>query len=258
MTKQTTRNWYDKLQVLAMTNWKDLPIGEDMDDARFYLDVEHGNVVWIYHDECAPEDDTICQYELAIDDILYLLENFPDTPSEDDIDELFQKMEEYCTNHISVTPENNLHAMLEKVFSSDSNYIGNGRNANTLGELIGAINAEVQYEDAQATGYSDAFFVDKDAERVTWMYYNPDCNAGGQYVTNSLNFAEILQSGEKYDDPGAFFDYLGSIAYQTLEDIGTVEFEAEKNAFFQEPTLKDLTKETMMSLIKTAKGDKKE
>ena len=43
------------------------------------------------------------------------------------------------------------------------------------------------------TGYDDAFFIDRDNESVTWMYYNPDSNAGGQYVTNTLSFDEIQQ-----------------------------------------------------------------
>ena len=34
------------------------------------------------------------------------------------------------------------------------------------------------------TGYDDAFFIDLVNESVIWMYYNPDSNAGGQYVTN--------------------------------------------------------------------------
>ena len=44
------------------------------------------------------------------------------------------------------------------------------------------------------TGYDDAFFIDRDNESVTWMYYNPDSNAGGQYVTNTLSFDEIQQA----------------------------------------------------------------
>lgn len=254
MTKQTTRSWYDKLQVLAMTNLEKLPIGKELDDARFYLDAEHGNVVWIYHDKCASKEDTIRQYELAIDDILYLLESLPDAPSKEDVDKLFRKMEEYCTSSISATPGNSLYTELEQTFNSSINFIGNGRNAETLGTLLRDLNSAIQYEDAQMAEYSDAFFIDKDAEKVTWMYYNPDSNSGGQYVTNSISFSEILEAAEKHDNPEAFFDYLGSIAYQTIEDVGTVEFEAEKLAFLQEPNLKDATKDTMDSLIAIAKG----
>ena len=66
------------------------------------------------------------------------------------------------------------------------------------------------------TGYDDAFFIDRDNESVTWMYYNPDSNAGGQYVTNTLSFDEIQQVAREYDSAEDFFDYLGSIANQEL------------------------------------------
>ena len=71
------------------------------------------------------------------------------------------------------------------------------------------------------TGYDDAFFIDRDNESVTWMYYNPDSNAGGHYVTNMLSFDEIQQAAREYDSAEDFFDYLGSIANQELADVGT-------------------------------------
>lgn len=46
------------------------------------------------------------------------------------------------------------------------------------------------------TGYDDAFFIDRDNENVTWMYYNPDSNAGGQYVTSTLSFDEIKEAAK--------------------------------------------------------------
>ena len=52
------------------------------------------------------------------------------------------------------------------------------------------------------------------------MYYNPDSNAGGQYVTNTLSFDEIQQVAREYDSAEDFFDYLGSIANQELADVG--------------------------------------
>jgi hypothetical protein len=74
------------------------------------------------------------------------------------------------------------------------------------------------------TGYDDAFFIDRDNESVTWMYYNPDSNAGGQYVTNTLSFDEIQQAAREYDLAEDFFDYLGSIANQELADVGSEWF----------------------------------
>lgn len=84
------------------------------------------------------------------------------------------------------------------------------------------------------TGYDDAFFIDRDNESVTWMYYNPDSNAGGQYVTNTLSFDEIQQVAREYDSAEEFFDYLGSILGMTsFTEMGVQVFEDDDNeAFF--------------------------
>ena len=102
------------------------------------------------------------------------------------------------------------------------------------------------------TGYDDAFFIDRDNESVTWMYYNPDSNAGGQYVTNSLSFDEIKEAAKTHKSTDDFFDYLGSIADQTLADVGTEWFEEAENAFSQTPDYTECTPETMEALIETA------
>ena len=99
------------------------------------------------------------------------------------------------------------------------------------------------------TGYDDAFFLDRDNESVTWMYYNPDSNAGGQYVTNTLSFDEIQQAAREYDSAEDFFDYLGSIATQELADVGTEWFEDAEREFNEKPDLTDCTPATMEALI---------
>ena len=100
------------------------------------------------------------------------------------------------------------------------------------------------------TGYDDAFFIDRDNESVIWMYYNPDSNAGGQYVTNTLSFDEIQQAAREYDSTEDFFDYLGSIANQELADVGTEWFEDADREFHRAPDLTDCTSATMEALIK--------
>ena len=99
------------------------------------------------------------------------------------------------------------------------------------------------------TGYDDAFFIDRDNESVAWMYYNPDSNAGGQYVTNTLSFDEIQQAAREYDSAEDFFDYLGSIANQELADVGSEWFEDAESQFSQQPDFTDCTKATMQSLV---------
>ena len=102
------------------------------------------------------------------------------------------------------------------------------------------------------TGYDDAFFIDRDNENVTWMYYNPDSNAGGQYVTNELSFDEIREAAQSHKSADDFFDYLGSIADQTLADVGTEWFEEADNAFKQTPDLTGCTSATMEALLENA------
>ena len=102
------------------------------------------------------------------------------------------------------------------------------------------------------TGYDDAFFINRENESVTWMYYNPDSNAGGQYVTNTLSFDEIQQAAREYDSAEEFFDYLGSIANQELADVGTEWFEDAEREFHKTPDLTDCTSATMEALIENA------
>ena len=101
----------------------------------------------------------------------------------------------------------------------------------------------------QKTDYEDAFFINREQESVTWMYFNPDSSAGGQYVTNTLSFDEIRNAAQNYKSADEFFDYLGSVANQTLADIGTEWFEEADKAFRQTPDFTECTTETMESLI---------
>ena len=104
----------------------------------------------------------------------------------------------------------------------------------------------------QKTDYEDAFFINREQESVTWMYFNPDSNAGGQYVTNELSFDEIREAAQSHKSADDFFDYLGSIANQTLADVGTEWFEEADNAFKQTPDLTGCTSATMEALLENA------
>ena len=97
-------------------------------------------------------------------------------------------------------------------------------------------------------GYDDAFFINKENESITWIYFNPDSVSGGQYVTNMLSFDEIRKATQDHESADDFFDYLGSIANQTLADVGTEWFEEAENAFRQTPDLTNCSTETMEKL----------
>lgn len=107
------------------------------------------------------------------------------------------------------------------------------------------INAKAEPE----AEYEDAFFIDREQESVTWMYFNPDSNAGGQYVTNTLSFDEIREAAQSHKSADDFFDYLGSIANQTLSDVGTEWFEEVEKEFHTTPDFSDCSSATMEALI---------
>lgn len=96
--------------------------------------------------------------------------------------------------------------------------------------------------------YDDAFFINKENESITWIYFNPDSFSGGQYVTNMLSFDEIRKAAQDHKSAGDFFDYLGSIANQTIADVGTEWFVEAENAFRQTPNLTNCSTETMEKL----------
>lgn len=97
---------------------------------------------------------------------------------------------------------------------------------------------------APNTGYDDAFFVDR-SNRITWIYYNPDSTAGGQYVVNRISPEKILDAAQKGLSPEDFFDYLESVADQILADVGTNSFSWAEKQFRQKAYFRGLTAETM-------------
>ena len=121
-------------------------------------------------------------------------------------------------------------------------------------ENISENSTETEQNFALNTSYDDAFFLDDESQTVTWMYYNPDSNSGGQYVTNTLSYDDVIEAARQYEGAGDFFDYLGGIAKQELADVGTEWFAQAEEQFKQTPDFTDCTKATMESVTKRAKN----
>ena len=121
-------------------------------------------------------------------------------------------------------------------------------------ENISENSTETEQNFAPNTSYDDAFFLDDESQTVTWMYYNPDSNSGGQYVTNTLSYDDVIEAAMQYEGAGDFFDYLGGIAKQELADVGTEWFAQAEEQFKQTPDFTDCTKATMESVTKRAKN----
>lgn len=100
------------------------------------------------------------------------------------------------------------------------------------------------------TAYKDAFYVYPENDMVVWIYFNPDANAGGQYVSNYLKFDDIASAMENRDDADDFFDALSEYAEVELTDAGTPNFAiVDKDFKTKAPTLTDCTEATMQALI---------
>ena len=121
-------------------------------------------------------------------------------------------------------------------------------------ENISENSTETERNFAPNTSYNDAFFLDDESQTVTWMYYNPDSNSGGQYVTNTLSYDDVIEAARQYEGAGDFFDYLGGIAKQELADVGTEWFTQAEGQFKETPDFTDCTKATMESVTKRAKN----
>ncbi len=121
-------------------------------------------------------------------------------------------------------------------------------------ENISGNSTETEQNFAPNTSYDDAFFLDDESQTVTWMYYNPDSNSGGQYVTNTLSYDDVIETARQYESAGDFFDYLGSIAKQELADVGTEWFAQAEEQFKETPDFTDCTNATMESVTKRAKN----
>ena len=103
--------------------------------------------------------------------------------------------------------------------------------------------------------YTDAFFVNDGSNNVEWVYYNPDGNDGkGQFVNNLISYEDILKAAELHTDEKEFFEYLGSVAKQTLSDYGTKEYKDDYEYFHSAVDLTNCTKETMQALVEEAKS----
>ncbi|MBR3993763.1 MAG: hypothetical protein IKI97_00610, partial [Clostridia bacterium] len=120
-----------------------------------------------------------------------------------------------------------------------------------------------EYDDGHAAVadvlYDDAFYVDRDKEIVSWMYYNPDGNDGkGQFVTNSFHFEVILEAAQKHADFKDFFDYLGTVSQQEFADYGSEFFDGANEYFHEQPDYTECSLETMQALVEEAKEFEKE
>lgn len=99
----------------------------------------------------------------------------------------------------------------------------------------------------------DRFYINKPNKVVYWNYYNPDSNAGGQIVYNTVTFDQILES-ETFDST-AFFENLESAARQELLDVDQTRFkDAAEEILLGKADLLHRNKATMTALLTVSKS----
>lgn len=244
------------LSSLLAADWNSIREPYDYDDnARFFYDPQNQNgcgneFMWIYHDE---DTGLICRYELSGSDFIYLLDYLRNGPSEEGVDAFFLAAEESCAAHTAAEPKSELGERLEKMYQSKENRIGEGHTASTLKSLIFELAYSIHINDIEGVEWTDAFFIDDNAEEVIWIYYNPDSSAGGQFVENRITYRQVINAANNEVTDSGFFEYLENICSQFLIDIDSPEFEGEKIWFSSEPDAVGLYDDTMDKLIKTAK-----
>lgn len=123
------------LRFLKQVQQSNAPEPRNFDDARFFI--IQRTIVWIYHDDYAPVEDTVCRFEISIKGFIDILVKFL---GNDDIQGVFDAMEENKqTSFLAVTETHPLHQKFEKIYRETAGFIADSRSKNTLCKLIVAI-----------------------------------------------------------------------------------------------------------------------
>lgn len=108
-------------------------------------------------------------------------------------------------------------------------------------------------------GNDDYYFHHPDSEMFEAIYYNPDADAGGQFVVMQLSYRLIMDAAEHTDSQMDFYEYLDSCAVIELVDLGTLEFDAILNSYADpHPDFIGRTEENMKQLIMISQAATKE
>ena len=107
-------------------------------------------------------------------------------------------------------------------------------------------------------------FLDSTREELYWIYYNPDSDAGGQLVTNTLSFSVFKEAYEDFVSNGgdftdkeqrdAFIDSISEMADCELADARTPFFAEATATFDTEPDYTGFTAENLSTINREIEG----
>ena len=127
--------------------------------------------------------------------------------------------------------------------------------------LVEVSSAEERTESPNTTpiGDDDHYFNRPDRQMFEAVYYNPDANAGGQFVVMQLPYELIQEARDKSGTTEEFFEFLDAAAYTELIDLGTPEYGEFLNEYADpHPDRTGRTDETMQTLISEAESNLQE
>ena len=101
---------------------------------------------------------------------------------------------------------------------------------------------------------TDAFFIHPFGT-VAWIRYNTDCEADEQFIYNVVGIGDIESAADTCHTTDAFFNYLESVARQSVYDSGTNDFDSTEEEFMESPDFTGLTEDTMNVLIEVMRKD---
>lgn len=195
------------------------------------------------------------EYELDVELRSYLSEHEFNESQENVIRDIFWK-EQSISGIFGEIDESFLPGEIEKLYSMILAMREDGdtdKGMKKIKDFLDYHYSHIQYNNDRAfekqADYTDAIFVDNENQRVRWMYFNPDSDSGGQYVTNEITYKELLLANEFTTTPEEFFDYLSQTAEQYLSDVGTDNFKEAQAEFYSVPTFTNCSEDTVKKLV---------
>ncbi len=96
--------------------------------------------------------------------------------------------------------------------------------------------------------------LDTGSNKVHWIYFNPDADAGGQYVSGDLDFSVFEELVEQYDiashpeNAADFRNDLEEMSDQFLADINTPFFIEAENDYEMDCDYIEFTPENLLKI----------
>jgi len=105
----------------------------------------------------------------------------------------------------------------------------------------------------------DKFYVREERELITWVYYNPNSHAGGQYVFNEFDYNLVYDAESNSDSSHEFFEYIGLRCKQFLSYKGNKDFRIDDREHRRKKaSFTGANEDTMLALIALTKQEKED